>query len=104
MAPLLGHRWHDTVSWFGDRLGSPAVQHGIGLGVALGLIIVILRRQAAALTVATRRADATRASLAQSELRFRDFVANTRACKLYDFEAGRWLRYREATQKSLAAA
>jgi omega-6 fatty acid desaturase (delta-12 desaturase) len=26
-------------------------------------------------------------------LRFRDFVANTRACKLYDFEAGRWLTY-----------
>jgi omega-6 fatty acid desaturase (delta-12 desaturase) len=26
-------------------------------------------------------------------LRFRDFVANTRACKLYDFDAGRWLTY-----------
>lgn len=30
------------------------------------------------------------------KLRFRDFVANTRVCKLYDFEAGRWLPYREA--------
>ena len=28
-------------------------------------------------------------------LRFRDFVANTRACKLYDFEAGQWMTYRE---------
>jgi omega-6 fatty acid desaturase (delta-12 desaturase) len=29
-------------------------------------------------------------------LRFRDFVANTRTCKLYDFERGRWLGYAEA--------
>jgi omega-6 fatty acid desaturase (delta-12 desaturase) len=28
-------------------------------------------------------------------LRFRDFVANSRACKLYDFDAGRWLTYAE---------
>ena len=25
------------------------------------------------------------------KLRFRDFVANSRQCKLYDFEAGRWM-------------
>ena len=30
------------------------------------------------------------------KLRFRDFIRNTRACKLYDFEAGRWLTYRDA--------
>ena len=30
------------------------------------------------------------------KLRYRDFVANTRACKLYDFEGGRWLTYAEA--------
>jgi omega-6 fatty acid desaturase (delta-12 desaturase) len=30
------------------------------------------------------------------KLRFRDFVANTRVCKLYDFEQGRWLGYDEA--------
>ena len=29
------------------------------------------------------------------KLRFRDFVSNTRACKLYDFDAGRWMTYRE---------
>ena len=29
-------------------------------------------------------------------LRFRDFVRNTRRCKLYDFESGRWLTYEEA--------
>jgi acyl-lipid omega-6 desaturase (Delta-12 desaturase) len=28
--------------------------------------------------------------------RIRDFVANTKRCKLYDFDAGRWLRYAEA--------
>lgn len=28
--------------------------------------------------------------------RIRDFVANTKQCKLYDFDAGRWLRYAEA--------
>jgi omega-6 fatty acid desaturase (delta-12 desaturase) len=31
-------------------------------------------------------------------LRFRDFVTNSRACKLYDFEAGRWLTYAEGHQ------
>ncbi|MDQ1373999.1 MAG: hypothetical protein QOJ09_1337 [Actinomycetota bacterium] len=34
-------------------------------------------------------------------LRFRDFIHNTRQCKLYDFEQGRWFTYREAS--SLAA-
>ncbi|NNN02848.1 MAG: fatty acid desaturase [Acidimicrobiaceae bacterium] len=29
------------------------------------------------------------------KLRWRDFVANTRACKLYDFDAGRWTTYAE---------
>jgi omega-6 fatty acid desaturase (delta-12 desaturase) len=29
-------------------------------------------------------------------LRFRDFVANTRTCKLYDFDEGRWFTYAEA--------
>jgi omega-6 fatty acid desaturase (delta-12 desaturase) len=28
-------------------------------------------------------------------LRFSEFVANSRACKLYDFDAGRWLTYAE---------
>lgn len=30
------------------------------------------------------------------KLRYRDFVANTRVCKLYDFGAGHWLSYRDA--------
>jgi omega-6 fatty acid desaturase (delta-12 desaturase) len=29
-------------------------------------------------------------------LRFRDFIRNTRQCKLYDFDNGRWFTYREA--------
>lgn len=29
-------------------------------------------------------------------LRFRDFVANSRACKLYDFDEGQWYTYRQA--------
>jgi acyl-lipid omega-6 desaturase (Delta-12 desaturase) len=29
-------------------------------------------------------------------LRFRDFVRNTRACKLYDFDRGTWLTYEQA--------
>jgi omega-6 fatty acid desaturase (delta-12 desaturase) len=29
------------------------------------------------------------------KLRFRDFVANTRECKLYDFENGRWMTYQQ---------
>jgi omega-6 fatty acid desaturase (delta-12 desaturase) len=31
-------------------------------------------------------------------LRFRDFVRNSRACKLYDFDEGRWLTYTDATR------
>lgn len=45
-------------------------------------------------------ADAIKAAYPETvrdeKLRFRDFIANTRACKLYDFEAGRWLGYDEA--------
>ena len=29
-------------------------------------------------------------------LSFRDYMANTRVCKLYDFDAGRWMSYAEA--------
>jgi omega-6 fatty acid desaturase (delta-12 desaturase) len=32
----------------------------------------------------------------EGRLSFRDFVASSRACKLYDFDAGRWLTYAEA--------
>ena len=38
------------------------------------------------------------------KLRFRDFIANTRACKLYDFEAGRWMTYDEALGEADAPA
>jgi len=41
-------------------------------------------------------------------LRLRDFVKNAKACKLYDFEAGEWLTYKEAaemvSQKTATAA
>ena len=33
LAHLLGHRWHDTRSYFGDRLATPAVAHGIDYGL-----------------------------------------------------------------------
>ncbi|MGO9198434.1 MAG: fatty acid desaturase [Acidimicrobiales bacterium] len=33
----------------------------------------------------------------EGPLRFRDYVSNTRQCKLYDFDAGRWLTYAEAS-------
>lgn len=36
-------------------------------------------------------------------LRFRDFVANTRQCQLYDFDEGRWLTYREAAARPATA-
>ena len=35
-------------------------------------------------------------------LRFRDYIANTRRCRLYDFDEGRWLTYREATARLAA--
>ena len=35
-------------------------------------------------------------------LRLSDFIANSRACKLYDFDAGRWLTYAEG-RRSLSA-
>jgi len=33
LAPLLAHRWCDTRSYFGDRLASAAVAHGIDYGL-----------------------------------------------------------------------
>jgi len=36
-------------------------------------------------------------------LRFRDFMRNTRQCRLYDFDNGEWLTYREAARRSSAA-
>jgi len=38
------------------------------------------------------------------KLRFRDFVANSRQCKLYDFEAGRWMTYDEAMSVLVTAS
>lgn len=35
-------------------------------------------------------------SIHDEPLRFRDFVRNTRRCRLYDFEQGRWYTYRAA--------
>jgi hypothetical protein len=35
-------------------------------------------------------------------LRLSDFIANSRACKLYDFDAGRWMTYAEG-RASLAS-
>jgi omega-6 fatty acid desaturase (delta-12 desaturase) len=34
--------------------------------------------------------------------RFRDYIANARACKLYDFEEGRWMTYSVARKEQLA--
>jgi acyl-lipid omega-6 desaturase (Delta-12 desaturase) len=39
----------------------------------------------------------------EGPLRFRDFVASSKACKLYDFDAGRWLTYAEAAVTTAAA-
>jgi omega-6 fatty acid desaturase (delta-12 desaturase) len=33
-------------------------------------------------------------------LRFRDFIANSRACKLYDFDRGEWMTYRQAAERT----
>ena len=35
-------------------------------------------------------------------LRFMDFVRNTRKCRLYDFDEGRWYTYREAAERKVA--
>ncbi|MEI7746700.1 MAG: fatty acid desaturase [Actinomycetota bacterium] len=32
----------------------------------------------------------------EGPLRFRDFISNSRKCKIYDFDAGAWLTYRDA--------
>jgi omega-6 fatty acid desaturase (delta-12 desaturase) len=40
--------------------------------------------------------DAFPDTIHDERLRFRDYVRNTRQCKLYDFDGGRWLTYEEA--------
>lgn len=37
-------------------------------------------------------------------LRFRDFINNSKACKLYDFEQGRWMTYDEALKVAASAS
>jgi acyl-lipid omega-6 desaturase (Delta-12 desaturase) len=37
-------------------------------------------------------------------LRFRDFIRNSRQCKLYDFDRGRWLTYDDAMTWLAAAS
>jgi omega-6 fatty acid desaturase (delta-12 desaturase) len=37
-------------------------------------------------------------SVHEGKLRFRDYVANTRRCKLYDFTTGSWMTYAEAAE------
>ncbi len=39
----------------------------------------------------------------RAPMRFRDFVANSRQCKLYDFDAGKWMTYDEASESLQAA-
>jgi acyl-lipid omega-6 desaturase (Delta-12 desaturase) len=46
--------------------------------------------------------DAFPGTVVDRPLRFRDFIANSRRCKLYDFDAGRWLTYRDALRLSSA--
>jgi hypothetical protein len=36
------------------------------------------------------------ATVHDQPLRFRDFMANTRRCKLYDYDTGTWMTYAEA--------
>lgn len=36
----------------------------------------------------------------ERKLRFRDYLRNTRECKLYDFDEGRWLTYGEAAERT----
>jgi hypothetical protein len=37
-------------------------------------------------------------------LRFMDFVRNTRQCRLYNFDEGRWYTYRQAAQHQATLA
>ena len=40
--------------------------------------------------------------LVDSKLRMRDYVRTTKSCKLFDFESGRWLTYRQAAELNAA--
>lgn len=46
--------------------------------------------------------DAFPGTIIDRKFRLRDYVANARACKLYDFETDRWLTYGEARREQLA--
>jgi hypothetical protein len=41
-------------------------------------------------------AEAFPGTVHEAPLRFRDFVASSRQCKLYDFDEGKWLTYADA--------
>jgi omega-6 fatty acid desaturase (delta-12 desaturase) len=51
---------------------------------------------------ATAIEEAFPGTVIDKKLRLRDYFSQTRACKLYDFDEGTWLTYRDARRRAAA--
>ena len=104
-------RWwprREWTKWRGQMEGTTVLRARFGLDFFFHWIMVhvphhvdmripMYRLEAAA----TALKKAFPETIVDRKLRFRDFVRNTRACKIYDYDQARWLRYRDV-RKMLA--
>ncbi len=107
-------RWwkrREWTKWKGQMEGTTVLRARFGLNFFFHWIMVHvphhvdMRIPMYNLELATDAIEAAFPGTVHDEpLRFRDFIANTRQCRLYDFDEGRWLTYREAAEQLKAPA
>jgi omega-6 fatty acid desaturase (delta-12 desaturase) len=101
-------RWwdrHDWDKWKGQVEGTTILHAPAGLNLFVHWIFehtphhIDVRIPMYNLPAAGRAlADAFPDDIIERDMRFRDFFANTKACKLYDFDGGHWLTYAEGRE------
>ncbi len=109
-----GIRWwkrREWTKWKGQMEGTTVLRARFGLNFFVHWIMVHvphhvdMRIPMYNLELATAAIEeAFPGTIHDEPLRFRDFVANTRQCRLYDFDEGRWLTYREAAARTAPQA
>jgi omega-6 fatty acid desaturase (delta-12 desaturase) len=104
-----GIRWwkrREWTKWHGQMEGTTVLRARFGLNFFFHWIMVHvphhvdMRIPMYNLELATDAIEKAFPGTVHDEpLRFRDFIANTRACQLYDFDEGHWLTYREGAAR-----
>lgn len=107
-------RWwkrREWTKWHGQMEGTTVLRARLGLNFFFHWIMVHvphhvdMRIPMYNLELATSAIEnAFPGTIHDEPLRFMDFVRNTRRCRLYDFDEGRWYTYREAAERTTPAA